>query len=199
MGLTAKQIKRIAGVTKPTERREATRDNEVFEKLDVLKGSIETDELLDEVFISMSTEEAHATLDFIGQNRGISFDNDFDMEGRKQSGYETDEIAVRELVLYAENDGELYAQSYEPISKNLAKKYEKGSYDPELAIKGWMYFVDAAAKKYAQDFGGVWHQMFPKTERLMAAQEIAESWLAEYEIERDVPGDEGGDGYEEEM
>jgi len=67
MGLTAKQIKRIARVTKPTERREATRDNEVFEKLDVLKGSIGTDELLDEVFISMSTEEAHATLDFIGQ------------------------------------------------------------------------------------------------------------------------------------
>ncbi len=108
----------------------------------------------------------------------------------REASFDSDESIVDELVLYAENDGELYTRFYEPIAANMAKFYEKGNYDQERAIQGWMYFVDAVAKKYSQDFGGVWHQSFPKNIRQMAAAEIAQQWLTEYELQRENEGSE---------
>lgn len=64
-----------------------------------------------------------------------------------------DEHLVRELVLYAQNDGDLYRQRVQPIMANLRKKMEKGTYDPEKAIKVWQYLADDAAKRYTKEFG----------------------------------------------
>lgn len=97
-------------------------------------------------------------------------------------GFDTDESLVRELVIYIENDGELYRRRTMPIMKNLARKMRKGNYDPSKAVKLWMYLVNDGAKKYAQEFdpsGAKWHEMFPKAIRLLAAQELAEQFQDE--------------------
>ena len=86
MGLKAEQIKRIAGVLSVAGRREATRDNGAWDKLENLKEALGADQLLEEILASMSTEEAHETFDFIGRNYDISFgQEDFEMEARRSS------------------------------------------------------------------------------------------------------------------
>ena len=88
-----------------------------------------------------------------------------------------DEDAVRELVLYADNDGALYQQSAVPIMKNLTRKWRKGVYDSELAAKLWLYHATRAAKNYAQEFG----YAFSVRDRKAAAKEFEENWRAELE------------------
>jgi len=85
---------------------------------------------------------------------------------------EVDEVAVRELVLYAENDADLYRQSALPIIANLQRKVKKGTYDAELAIKLWRYHADRAAKKYIQEFDG---EFSPAT-RNAAAKEFRDGY-----------------------
>ena len=90
---------------------------------------------------------------------------------------EDDADAVRELVLYADNDGALYQQSAVPIMKNLTRKWRKGVYDSELAAKLWLYHATRAAKNYAQEFG----YAFSVQDRKAAAKEFEENWRAELE------------------
>lgn len=78
----------------------------------------------------------------------------------------------RELDLYAYNTSELYGQ-HQSIIANLKRRIEKGTYDPALAPKLWGYWVEAAAKRYAKEFGGSWHAMFDKPTRDALAREIA--------------------------
>lgn len=88
-----------------------------------------------------------------------------------------------ELLLYANNTSELYAQK-KAIRENLAKKMKKGTYDPELAAKAWMYWLESAAKRYVKEFGGgSWHAIFPMSSRLEAARELEQQERAEIEIE----------------
>lgn len=91
---------------------------------------------------------------------------------------EEDADAVRELVLYANNDGTLYQQSAAPIMKNLTRKWRKGVYDSELAAKLWLYHATRAAKNYAQEFG----YAFSVQDRKAAAKEFEENWRAELEV-----------------
>jgi len=77
-----------------------------------------------------------------------------------------------ELILYADNDHDLYKQK-RPFLANAYRKMKKGTYSPELAVKLWMYYVDRAAKKYAKDFGGTWNKLFPKPVREKAARYLA--------------------------
>ena len=107
-------------------------------------------------------------------------------ELKKLSGIEeamdADEDTVRELVLYADNDEQLYSQSTAPIQKNLSKKFTKGTYDHELAAKLWKYHADRAAKKYGKEHGNDdGFAMFSPADRRAAAQEFADNWLAELE------------------
>ena len=90
---------------------------------------------------------------------------------------EDDADAVRELVLYADNDANLYQQSAVPIMKNLTRKWRKGVYDSELAAKLWLYHATRAAKNYAQEFG----YAFSVQDRKAAAKEFEENWRAELE------------------
>ena len=77
-----------------------------------------------------------------------------------------------ELYFYAINDERLYTQQREPIEKNLQRKYDKGIYDAEKAVKLWGYFAETAAKKYHHEFGGSgkWYHLFTPAIR----QEFAE-------------------------
>lgn len=96
-----------------------------------------------------------------------------------------DSHAATELELYMDNDTRFASQSPSgmgrDVARNMAKKIDKGRYDPELAVKGWMHVVDAAAKAYAKEFGGGrWHEMFDKQTRLVVARRQAEQFHRDY-------------------
>lgn len=78
----------------------------------------------------------------------------------------------RELRVFADNSADLHRQSHVPIMNNLAKKSDKGVYDPTKAAKLWGYHADRAAQAYTKQFGSAgdkWHQMFPPAVRREAA------------------------------
>jgi hypothetical protein len=60
---------------------------------------------------------------------------------------------ANELMLYAENDGDLYRQRETPVTINLLKKIKSGKYDSALSPKLWKYYADDSAKKYQKEFG----------------------------------------------
>jgi hypothetical protein len=99
-----------------------------------------------------------------------------------------DEHAARELELTMENDSALYRQKQE-IIKNLLKKAEKGKYDPKVAPKMWMHWVESGVRQYAKEhMGGNTAQALrafsPATRR-----HVAEGLAREYEGRS--PSDEG--------
>ena len=107
---------------------------------------------------------------------------------------------TRELKMYIDNDGQLYNQRYMPIIKNLSKKMKKGKFDKKLAIKGFMYLVDAGAKKYIRDFGG--SGVFTKRDKLRVAAEFADEFEEIYKNKEydfmeayDIWAEDGSFGY----
>ena len=98
---------------------------------------------------------------------------------------EDDEMsdAARELELFAENDSDLYQRSGVPIMKNLSKKFKRGTYDPELAVKLWKYHADRAAKAYSEQHstGDDWKTMFTPRDRMEMAKSMEDSWRSEME------------------
>ncbi len=98
----------------------------------------------------------------------------------ERGAQEVSEDDVRELVLFIDNDGDLYRQMTTPIMKNLAKKMLKGTYNHELAVKGWGHLANAGAKKYTQEFGTPGpngsYGNFDVATRKAAAAELAEAF-----------------------
>ncbi|MGH8401829.1 MAG: hypothetical protein ACRESO_00280 [Gammaproteobacteria bacterium] len=82
-----------------------------------------------------------------------------------------DMIAVRELELFAENDGDLYRAQILPTLKNFARKIKQGTYDPDLALIQWKRIADSAAKRYNKEFDIVrkgYGAFTPKTRTMVA-------------------------------
>jgi len=93
---------------------------------------------------------------------------------------ESDEDEVRELVIFIDNDGQLYQQQGAPIMRNLSRKWDKGIYDHDLAQKLWYYLAVNGAKKYGQEHGtGNGLKMFSPAVRRAAAKEMADNWMEE--------------------
>lgn len=93
----------------------------------------------------------------------------------KKTGYK--EPDVRELMLHADNDQQMYNSSHKPIKSNLAKKKAKGIYDPEKAKKLWGHHANRAAQSYHKQHGSRdthWHKMFSTADRREAARRWAE-------------------------
>jgi hypothetical protein len=86
---------------------------------------------------------------------------------------------ANELKLFTENDGDIYRQQTASILKNLATKAAKGIYRHEPAAKLFMYLTETGAKKYAKEFGGIWHDIFPIAIRRI----VADEWATEFESE----------------
>jgi hypothetical protein len=89
---------------------------------------------------------------------------------------------ARELVLYADNDGDLYRGPYTSILKQLVRRKVKGEYDSTLAAKAFKGFADIAAQKYAKEHGDKasdWFRIFPPRDR----EEAAREWRDEFEVE----------------
>lgn len=98
-----------------------------------------------------------------------------------------EDSALRELLLYIENDGQLYRQHTTPIIKNLARKKLKGTYDTDLAAKLYKYLADDGAKKYARDFANAneWNRIFSVAVRKKAAEELRDYYDDEVDYEVD--------------
>lgn len=86
-----------------------------------------------------------------------------------------DQVMMRELELYIDNNYSLY-QRAETIMANLTRKLNKGTYDSSKAPKLWQYMVDDGARMYCKEFGGQIRYMFPKELRVKLSKQYAASW-----------------------
>ena len=96
--------------------------------------------------------------------------------------FQIDNQTVQELILFTENDGNIYRQTTQPILRNLATKKAQGKYDGEKAVQAFMYLAEAGARAYARDYGNSekdWHLMFP----IGVRREAATHWRDEFEKE----------------
>ena len=84
----------------------------------------------------------------------------------------TGEDGISELVLFIENDARTYAH-IQNVLLNLAKKINKGVYNPELAIKSWDAIAAQGIKDYNTEFKDNPIKI-SKQERLKAAKELQE-------------------------
>jgi hypothetical protein len=91
---------------------------------------------------------------------------------------QVDQVALRELELFIDNDYPIYRQR-ESIEKNIQRKVKSGKYDHSMAAKLWQYMVDAGAKKYVKEFGGNVRDMFPKQLRMALAKQYADDYKEE--------------------
>ena len=96
-----------------------------------------------------------------------------------------DTVAAKELLLYIENDGDLYRQQGLPILKNLVLKIDRGMYDHEKAVKLYGYLIQNGAQKYCKEFcstGDRWSDIFNKPTREAVAREFVKSFETEYKL-----------------
>lgn len=93
-----------------------------------------------------------------------------------------DTAAARELKLYADNTFEIYNRHAMPTVENLKKKYVKGDYEHDKAVRAWEYVAEAAAKLYAREFAtvGEWCKMFNAATRRVVAENMEAYYFAEY-------------------
>lgn len=98
-----------------------------------------------------------------------------------------DDAAAEELHLYLTNDGSLYGPNSmgAMIERRYEKLWKKGLFDEAKAVKGYMYLVDEAAKRYVKDHGSPgdkWHEMFNKPTRQRVAEELTEEFITEAKV-----------------
>ena len=95
----------------------------------------------------------------------------------------SDTIASRELQLYACN---FSGPHYNMVGKTLSKFYKQGTYSHERAIAYIdRYLLIPAAKDYVLTCGSmydIWCNMFPKPERMLAAESIAHEFVSEFKL-----------------
>lgn len=87
-----------------------------------------------------------------------------------------------ELRIFIDNDADLYRGQFTSIIKNLMTKIGQGKYDRTLAVKLFMYLVDAGAQKYTKEYGGAgtkWHDQFPKKTRELVAASLRDTFEIE--------------------
>lgn len=99
----------------------------------------------------------------------------------KKAGFDSPESLARELVLWVDNDATIYERALLPVWRNMTRKMAQNRYDPELAVKGFMYAAVSGAKSYAREFGGVWYDLFPPDIRRLAAEMLRDEFEAEVE------------------
>ena len=87
---------------------------------------------------------------------------------------------ARELYLYIVNDTNLYHRFTQPIIANLQKKYRKGVYDRDLALKSWQRLADEGNRQYVKEFEYDVEEgspvNFDKPARVEAAKELRDHY-----------------------
>lgn len=101
---------------------------------------------------------------------------------------ELDGIAIDELVLFAQNDSQLYDRRITPYINLFAKKIKNGTYNEDLAIQGLTNnVVKDAQNRYNQEFGAGSMKLNPAERKEVAKQMlpyIKES--AEYKLKNEM-------------
>lgn len=94
------------------------------------------------------------------------------------SGMDT---GARELLLFINNDANLYHQMFLPIVRNLMQKRAKGTYSSARAVTAFMYLADEGAKRYNKEFGDGTASMklFPIAERRQVATALRDDFETE--------------------
>jgi len=86
---------------------------------------------------------------------------------------EVDEVAADELLLYLDNEYDIYRQK-QVVAESLLRKIRRGTYDHRRAPDAWDYVVEMAAKKYAREFPS--SPRFNVPTRALVAEELADRW-----------------------
>lgn len=63
-----------------------------------------------------------------------------------------DNVAAKELFLYAINSRTIYMNSIKPLIANYRKKISRGQYDEQKAVKGFENIAKMAAMQYEKEF-----------------------------------------------
>lgn len=87
------------------------------------------------------------------------------------------DIAARELFLYASNNQTLYNMYVQPILKSFRRKLNKGIFNKDLAPKAFDTCVKDAAMQYCKEFGSPnqkYHEMFNAATRRETARMMYE-------------------------
>lgn len=95
---------------------------------------------------------------------------------------EPNETAVRELLLFTENDGELYRQMLSPLEHSYQRKLDKGEYDKEKAIKGFLNVVNVSAKRYSKEFATPRDKIFTMADKREVARQLEEQFMSEIRV-----------------
>lgn len=84
-------------------------------------------------------------------------------------------FGVNDLVLYIDNDGDLYRTVTVPLRRSLMQRRAQGNYDPDRAVDAYMSLVEAGARKYVREFDvrTPWGKAFPLSVREEAARDLA--------------------------
>jgi hypothetical protein len=67
------------------------------------------------------------------------------------------------------------------ILQNISRRLKSGTYSHALAPKLWMYWVDAAAKRYRKEFGSGSAVIFNLPTREALARELANRYRSGHE------------------
>lgn len=101
-------------------------------------------------------------------------------EDENESGYYSDTMMdAEDLVLFIENDGDLYRSQTQSIINNLMRKLRAGTFDETRSVDLWYYLAEEGAKRFAQQNKDSlpplpWHKLFPVSVRVEAAQQLAD-------------------------
>lgn len=98
------------------------------------------------------------------------------------TGWEDLDDDATELRVFIDNDADLYRGQTTSIHKNLMTKIGQGKYNRDLAVKLFMYLVDAGAQKYVKEYGTAdqpWNKLFPKKTRELVAASLRNHFESE--------------------
>ena len=93
-----------------------------------------------------------------------------------------DEIAARELFLFASNNELLYNMYVQPILNNFRRKVKNGTFNEELGPKAFDNCVRDAARLYCRKFGSpnqAYYEMFNADTRRETARMMYEGFEEE--------------------
>lgn len=106
-----------------------------------------------------------------------------DSKFRGESFYDrmaSDPVAMGEIEMFIDNNGNLYRQQFLPIIKNIQRKIKSGKYDHALAPKLWGYLIENGMKLYAKENRDPrWMNLLSTKDRKVLAQKYADVYYDE--------------------
>jgi len=152
----------------PKLKRSASRDEGSAEVLASLKGGRSLEDAVVDTIESLPASATYKLRTWLEEFRGLT----------KPRREESDETAADELLLYLDNEADIYKmKGY--VAAGLLKKFERGSYNHAFATRAWQPVVERAAKKYAKEFSSSereWSTIFVPATRDLVAKELADRW-----------------------